>query len=340
MNTNQKTDVSIEASVLAAVRAGVSNSQAARDNGIGESTVRRIRQRNNEDSPQLLVHLDKKRGGFNWRDSIPLIKGIQKLRKDASWSQQSASIRLGDGASPVGLMLLADTHIGALGTDYDLFVKLTDILLNTPGLYFALLGDEVEWAVRLRSVAEICAQVLDPQMQLEFIESWLEEVMDKMAFATWSNHSTDRSEQAIGACPVKNILAKKVPFFSGIGHAELLVGTQTYYLAASHRFKGVSQTDCTAGCKRYLRLEWPQGEIAVQGDCHRAGVSVYNEGSRNLIALSSGTLNVHSGYAARNFSIYTSSAFPVIALYPDEHMAIPYYNIDQYMKAHGFSHGE
>lgn len=330
MNSSHRMDPEIRESILAELRAGKYNREIARDHGVNESTVRRMRAKIT--TQPAVTYYDKKEGGFNWRDSIPVIQSLQKLRKDASWSQQFASVRVGNGSDPVGIVMLSDTHIGAMGTDYDLFVSLTDIIVNTPNLYFVLIGDEVEWAVRLRSVAEVCAQVLDPQMQLEFLESWLEEVMDKIIFATWSNHSTDRSEQMIGACPVKNILARKVPFFSGIGHAEIQVGKQTYKIAASHRFKGVTQADCTAGCKRYLRLEWPDGEIAIQGDSHRAGVSIYNEGARHLIALSSGTLNVNSGYAARNFSIYTSSAFPVLVLYPDAHLAVPYYNIDAYLK--------
>jgi hypothetical protein len=338
MIQRHRVDDATRVSILAAVRSGLSNCQVARDFNVGETTVRRIKAANPQTPQTPLVEFkNKKVGGFNWRDSIPLIKGMQKLRRDASWSQQFATIHVGDGSGPVAIMMLSDTHIGAMGTDYDLFVELTNIILDTPHLYFALIGDEVEWAIRLRSVAEVCAQVLDPAMQLEFLESWLEEVMSKMIFATWSNHSTDRSEQMIGACPVKNILAKKVPFFSGIGHAEIVVGKEKYLIAASHRFKGVTQADCTAGCKRYLRLEWPQGEIAIQGDSHRSGVSVYNEGNRSLIALSSGTLNVNSGYATRNFSIYTSSAFPVLVLFPDEHVAIPYHNIDQYLKVHGLS---
>lgn len=333
MQTNKRTDPQVEASVLAAVRNGSDNTQAANDHGISEATVRRIRARAlQSDSSQQVVFLDKKVSEFHWRDSIPVIKSLQKLRRDASATQQFATIKVGDGSSPIAILFLGDAHIGAMGTDYDLFVTLTDIILTTPNLYFALMGDEVEWAIRLRSVAEVCAQVIGPDLQAKFIESWLNEVMHKMIFATWSNHSTDRSEQMIGTCPIKNILADKVPFFSGIGHAEIVVGNETYLLAASHRFKGVTATDSTAGCKRYLRVEWSKGEIAVQADCHRSGISEYNEGDRHLLAMSTGTLNVASSYAARNFSIYTSSAFPILVLHPNEHLTIPYWNIDSYMK--------
>ena len=342
MKAHNRTDSSTERDVLKLLQQ-MSGRQVARQLGLAETTVRSIKNRAAKvvqmkpaavKSPKpALEYLDKKKGVFNWRDSIPVIQNLQKLRKDSSWGQAHATIKVGDGSSLVAVMVLSDMHIGAMGTDYSLFVELTDIILNTPNLYVAIIGDEVEWAVRLRSVAEVCAQVLDPGMQLEFIESWLDEIVHKVLFATWSNHSTDRSEQMLGTCPVKSILARKVPFFSGIGHAELRVGEQTYFLAASHKFKGVTQADCTAGCKRYLRMEWPQGEIAVQGDCHRAGVSIYNEGSRNLVALSSGTLNVNSGYASRNFSLFTSTAFPVLVLHNQEHLVTPFFTVNHYLKA-------
>lgn len=337
MSKSQQTPASTEAAILALVRSGVSDRQAARDHGVHHSTVRQIRLRAGvlESSPEV-VHLDKKVGTFNWRESIKVVQSLQRLRGDASWSQRSAKIQVGDSSAPVAIMCLSDMHIGSVATDYDLFIKLTDLILHTPNLFVAVVGDEVEWAVRLRSVAEVCAQVLDPSLQLEFIEQWLDEILHKVLFSTWSNHSTDRSEQLIGTCPVKNILAKRAPFFSGIGHVELLVGGQTYLMAVSHRFKGVTATDSTAGCKRYMRVEWTQAEIAMQGDCHRAGVSVYNEGSRNLVAISSGALNVNSSYAARNFSLFTSSAMPIVQLFPDEHLIIPYYTVDHYLKANSY----
>jgi hypothetical protein len=332
-----KTDAATRNEVMKRVRAGISNVQIGKALGIGESTVRRIRTAEAEEpsEPRPILYLDKKIGGFNWRDSIPVIKGMQKLRGDSSWSQATADIRVGDGVNPVTVMQLSDTHIGAFGTNYDLFVELTDLIINTPNLFFVLNGDEVEWAVKLRGVAEVCAQVLDPSMQIEFVESWLEEVVHKLLWATWSNHSTMRSEQAIGACPIKNILAKKAPYFSGIGHPTLLVGDQSYKIAVSHKFSGVTAMDVTAGCKKYLRLEAPDREIAIQGDAHRAGVSVYNEGGQRRIALCSGTLNVRSGFAQRHCSLITSTAFPVITFFPDTHLAVPFMTIAEQMACTG-----
>jgi hypothetical protein len=336
MSSNLRTESHIETSVLASLRAGVSKSQAARDFNIDESTVRRISKRSEWANPSPLVasdivYSDKKIGGFNWRDALPAIEALQKLRGEASWSQKTAEIRVGDGSCPVAIVAFGDQHIGAMSTDYQLFLEVTDLILNTPNLYVALMGDETEMAIKLRSVAEVCAQILDPFMQAEFIESWLNEISHKVLFSVWSNHSTEREEKASGNSIIKSILARKVPFFSGIGHVDLLVGEQTYKLAVSHKFKGVTAVDASAGCKRYLRVEYTAAEIAIQGDCHRASVSLYNEGNRHLLAITSGTLNVNSGFAQRYFSLSTSTAFPVVLLRPDKHQFDAFFTVQQYL---------
>jgi hypothetical protein len=342
-SSHNRTPVQTEQKVIDCLNSGMSGKQTARDLGIGETTVRRIKKRNAQQvsqGPQVstasqVEYLDKKVGGLNWRDSIPLIESIQKLRKDTSWSQRAATIRVGDGTSPVAIMAFGDQHIGAVSTDYARFVEMTDLIINTPNLFCILVGDEVEMAIKLRSVAEVCAQVIDPFLQAEFIESWLEEIMHKVICSTFSNHSTEREEKASGNSIIKSIIAKRIPFFTGIGHPDIVVGEQTYKFALAHKFAGVTMLDATAGCKRYMRNEYPEAEIAIQGDCHRAGVSIYNEGNSRRIAISSGTLNIHSGYAERYFSLFTSDAFPVVVLYPDKHLAIPFFNIEDYLHSIG-----
>lgn len=338
MSVHNKTPDALEQKVLNLLSKGITGVQIALDLGIGETTVRRIKNRGVIPKQATAVsteaqieYLDKKQGGLNWRDVIPAAQGMQKLRRTASWSQNTAQIKVGNGKEPVAVFCFGDQHIGAISTDYTLFAEMTDLILNTPNLYVALMGDETEMAIKLRSVAEVCAQVLDPFMQAEFIESWLTEIMHKVLFSTWSNHSIEREEKASGNSIIKMILAQKVPFFSGIGHPTLLVGKQEYKLAVNHKFAGVTLADSTAGCKRYMRQEYPEADIAIQGDCHRTGVSIYNESGKKRIAISSGTLNVHSGYAERYFSLKTSTAFPVVVLRHDKHQATPYFSVQEYL---------
>lgn len=337
-NVVNRTPASVERKVMELLKKGVSGRQIGHDLEIDESTVRRIKASyvkeaaaSEVSASKQIEYLDKKKGGISWRDVIPAVENLQKLRKSASWSQTTAQIKVGNGKSPIAVFCFGDQHIGAISTDYTLFREMTDLIINTPNLYAALMGDETEMAIKLRSVAEVCAQILDPFMQAEFLESWLNDISHKVLFSTWSNHSTEREEKASGQSIIKSILAHKVPFFSGIGHPDLIVGKETYKLAVNHKFAGVTLQDSTAGCKRYLRQEYPEGEIAIQGDCHRTGVSIYNEGGSKRIAISSGTLNVHSGYAERYFSLKTSTAFPVVVLRHDKHQATPYFSIQEYL---------
>lgn len=332
-----KTSAKIRKRVLDYVRAGIPNRQIARDLDIGEASVRRIRQET-ADEPQeapLIVHEDKKVGHFDWRESVPIIEQFQRLRSQSSWSQEHAKIVIGDGRNPIAIMFLSDMHIGAIGTDYRKFVELTDFIINTPNLFVAIVGDVVEMAIKLRSVAEVCAQILDPHMQVAFMESWIEEIKHKVVFCTWGNHESDRNEALAGTCPIKDVLARRAPYFSGIGHADVTVGSETYKFAVSHKFQGVTQLDATAGCKKYLRQEYPEGEIAVQGDCHRSGISLYNEGGKRRIAITSGTLNIKSGFAQRYFSLKTSTAFPVVQLWHDRHMVVPFFTIAEWLNTIG-----
>lgn len=341
----RKYDAGTRKVVLDFINAGVSKRQIARELGIPESSVRHIFKTTVDTPikpeppirPEVVFH-DKKIGGFNWRESIALIQKYQELRSNASWSQHYATIEVGDGSRPIAILFLSDMHIGSIGADHGLFLELTDLILHTPNLYVAILGDVVEMAIKLRSVAEVCAQILEPELQSQFMEQWIEEIEHKVIFCTWGNHESDRNEQLAGCSPIKNILAKRAPYFNGIGHADIIVGTETYKFAASHKFAGVTKLDCTAGCKKYLREEYPDGEIAVQGDSHRSGITIYNSGGKRKYAISSGTLQTKSGYSQRYFSLLTSTAFPVVVLRHDKHMITPYFTIAEYFNSIGIDH--
>jgi hypothetical protein len=273
----------------------------------------------------------KKQGEFSWRQWTPWITQGQALKKKADWSQEELTITLGDGKSPVLLYPFSDQHIGSWGTDYRLLVKITDEILNLPNAYVALLGDYAEFAIKLRSVLEVTHQILPPEQQTQFVESWFNEIAHKVAFCTWGNHDIERGQMFAGESGIKNLLSRRVPYFDHIGHADIKVGKQTYKLAFSHKFKGVTQADSTAGCKRYLRLEAPDREIAIQGDAHRPAISQYVEGPHKRIAICTGTLHTDSPYAKRYFTLYTHPTFPCIELHPDQHLAIPFWSIQDYL---------
>jgi len=314
-----------ELAVAGHLRTGkLSQEKIARMCGVSRGTVSNVKKRM---PAEPVLQSDKAVGDFNWQEWSEWVKDGQKLRKKASSSQTHAKITLGDGTKPVILAMLGDLHLGSWGVDYEKLETITAEIKQTAGLYIALMGDLVEMAIKMRSVLEVVGQVLTPEQQLQFLESWIEEIAPKVAFSVWCNHAVEREEKASGISSVKNLLNKRSVYFNGIGHADITVGEQLYKIAASHKFRGGSVFDATAGPKRYMRLEAHDREIALQGDLHRPGISSYVEGGEHKVAMTSSTLQLASSYAQRYFSLKTWPVFPCLVLRHDRHEKIPFWSL-------------
>jgi hypothetical protein len=278
------------------------------------------------------VRADKKKADYKWREWGELAEKTQELYRRASHSQKFAKIELGNGKRPVLLLPFSDQHIGGRGVTYKEFRRLTEEILATTDLYVALLGDLVEWAIKLRSVAEVCAQIFGPDKQLQFAEDWFQEIKHKVAFATWDNHEGERSEKQVGLSLLKYALAPSVVFFDGIGHADVRVGAQSYLMAATHKFRGYSYMNpCHAG-QRYMRFQGVDREIAMMGDIHQPAFMHYYDGPKERLSLVAGTLNIDSLYAARYFSIFTQPYYPCIELDHKEHRFTPFKSLAEWKR--------
>jgi hypothetical protein len=275
----------------------------------------------------MTVRSDKKRAEINWREWNEHALRTQELYAKAKTSQTFASITLGDGKSPVCVLPWSDLHWGARGTNYKIFRKSTEEIAETPNLYIALVGDLVEFAIKLRSVAEVCAQIFGPDKQVQFLESWIDEIKHKFILATWCNHAVEREEKQSGVSAVKRMLAERTVMFDGIGHADINVGKQVYRLAFSHKFRGYSYLNAPHAGQRYMRFQGTDREIAVMGDIHQPAFNHYYDGDKERLSLVAGTLNVDSAYAKRYFSIFTQPEYPCIDLDPNEHSFTPFKNL-------------
>lgn len=273
---------------------------------------------------------DKKTGELHWREITPWLQRGQQLKRKASWTQDDKlAISLGDGKRPIILATFSDMHLGAWGCDYSAFTELTEELLNTPDLYIALLGDYTEHAIKMRSVLESAGQILPPELQTAFFESWLMEVKHRIAFATWENHSIERAEKQAGESTIKNLLARNVAYFSGIAHVTVKTGQQTYELACSHKFRGRSYMNPVHSQQRYMRFEGNDRELAMAGDSHTPGMLKYTDGTKTRVAINTGSLHINSGFGKRYFSLTTHPVYPCVILHPDRHEMTPFWSVKE-----------
>lgn len=295
------------------------------------STVRRawrIVRKVSNPAPVTEPETDKKSSTFHWREASQLAQKMQKLAKSASVSQDYAFLRFPDMAEPMRVLPISDWHFGSYGTDYRAVEKWTDRILSTPNLYVALIGDMLQMAIKLRNVLEVSDNLLTPKLQMRFLETWLSDLKPRILFATWDNHSVMREESAAGVSQYAQIMADKTIYHTGIGHEDIIVGKQVYKLCSSHRFRGTSMYNPVHAQQRYLRMEAPDRDIAIQGDTHVPGFMQYVEGGKMKTVINCGSLQTGSGYASRHFSLKTWAEFPCFTLSPTTHRVTPFWSLD------------
>lgn len=271
----------------------------------------------------------------SWREINGHLRGIQAVRKRASVSNSHARFVF-DTDEPICIIALADTHIGSIATDHDALEQLTDEILSIPNLYVGLLGDVLDFAVKLRGVAEVQSNILNSEMQYAYLLSWLDELAPRICWASWGNHDVEREEQLVGTSRLGRVMVERnITYFGGIGHCELVVGGQSYKAAVSHHFQGRSIYNPVHGGQRYATLTNADIDIVMSGDSHVPGILQWTHGERHKIALNTGSIQTHSSYAKRYFSLTTHPVFPCLELYPDEHMAVPYWSVKAWQTVRG-----
>ena len=285
-----------------------------------------------EAARQSLIRSNKKTAEMDWREWTEHIERTQELYAKAAQTQKFAEIELGNGKRHACILPWSDLHWGGRGVDYKIFRTTTEEILKTPDLYLALVGDLLEFAIKLRSVAEVCAQVVGPDKQVQFLENWLDEISPKLILATWCNHGVEREEKQSGVSLIKKMLAQRTIMFDGIGHADIKVGKQVYKFAFSHKFRGYSYMNAGHAGARYMRFQGIDREIAVMGDIHQPAWNHYFDGPTKRLSMVAGTLNVSSSYANRYFSIFTQPYFPVVELAHDRHEFTPFENLDSWRR--------
>jgi hypothetical protein len=277
---------------------------------------------------------EKKEGTTDWRELFEHADRTNYIRGKASSNNTLLSLDRGH-VEVLHFICLGDLHFFSGGTNHKAIATLTDRILSNPQLGIVLLGDVLENAINMRSAAEVQGQSGSSAIQLKCLESWLNEIKERLLFSTHDNHSSERFEKAAGVDFYGWIMAKVCPFFDGIGVAKIQVGSQEYKVGATHKMRGRSMLNPTHGQQRFMRFDDQSLDVMLAGDSHQYGISHYADGDHQRLAVNCGTANTNSAYAKRYFSLYSMPVFPVVTLYGGlkEFNAFP--SIISWEKAHG-----
>lgn len=277
----------------------------------------------------IKITSDKKESNFHWRDPLKHLQGLQQVFKQGKDSQDEAFWKI--ESDSIVVVAIGDLHAGSWATDYDLFVKITEEIINTPNLYVILLGDLLQMAIKLRGVLEVSDNALPPKWQMRFLESWLMDIKHKVICSTWDNHSVMREENASGFSQYANIFSKHVIYHDNIGHIDVHVNNQVYKLAVAHFFRGRTMYNPVHGQMRYMRMTQNDREITAAGDSHTPGFMWYEEGGKERLALNCGSIQ-NSGFGKRLFTLKNSPVFPCLWLSGVQKEAIVFKTVNQALR--------
>jgi hypothetical protein len=277
---------------------------------------------------------EKKESSVAWREHFKLAEEQQRLKRGASGNNTFLKLDYSND-SELHFICLGDLHFFSGGTNHRAIEILTDRIISHPHLRVVLLGDILEMAINLRNVAEVTSQLAPPATQLKVLESWLNDIKDRVLFSTHDNHSSERLEKNAGVDIYGWLMSRVVPFFDGIGVCNIKVGSQEYRVGATHKTRGRSMLNPTHGQSRYMRFDDQSLDAMLAGDSHQPGISQYWDGDRERLAVNVGTMNVNSAFAKRYFSLYSQPIFPVVTLYGAQKEMNAFRSLESWSLAHG-----
>lgn len=138
---------------------------------------------------------------------------------------------------------MSDFHLGAPTTDYELFMRTTDFILNNDQIFVIVVGSDLEFAIKqFRDASAVLNQVMPPWMQLEAYRLWLEEMLPKCLLINGDNHVDARMDRFFGSFDLN--LPDGIPVCPGYAILKLFLdngkNTVKYMAVTAHQFRGSS----------------------------------------------------------------------------------------------------
>ena len=274
---------------------------------------------------------DKRTPSLTLDDHLDFVETVQQYRHRAGRSQDYGAVQINTDR-PVCVLVLSDTHLGSVGSEVETFRRITREIQTIDELYVILAGDLLNMAIQMKhGVGAMYEDVLTAEQQIDLLDQWLDTIQHKVLAACWDNHVEERQSKAVGYSSFARMMGQRFIYHSGIGHLSIGVGQESYAWAVSHRFRGRSQLNPCHAQMQYVRYQAPDREIVAAGDSHVPGYAWFTHGGEPKLALNAGTLHTGSRYAKRYFSLTTSTAFPCVALWPDEHRFVAHPSVADWL---------
>lgn len=282
--------------------------------------------------PEFVADAVETAGAFDWRATVKAAISLQEQRKPFEYDTAGATVIRLDTHRPVAVCFSGDWHLGAGSTDHVSWQEDIEYLLNSEGLYYAVLGDEYENIRTFKTVQAVIAQVLPVDLQRRVVEAVTREIVarGKLLFTTWANHGDEFDERALGESLLADLRRTQgVPHLGSLGLIRLQVGDEEYTILATHKAGHKSAFNALHGAKRLYQMVYP-ADVVVTAHDHEPAHEEYNHyglareagrgfgGTSWLVACSTYKTLACNDWAARRYGRAVLKRETAV-MYPDEH---------------------
>lgn len=207
----------------------------------------------------------------DWREWFDSFETVLDLHKRIDPSQEILTVDLAHHDAPVCLVMASDLHLGGGFTDHREIRKTMELILETPGMYVALIGDVMEGFIPGEKSAETVEQMAAGlKAQLAAMRSLVDELCkrEKILCLTWGDHDAKWFEKLVGLNIVKASFHDRVPYFQGRGLIRLKVGSEEYFVQVNHAFRGNSQYNPNHA-QRKANIKFFPADVTASGHTHK-----------------------------------------------------------------------
>lgn len=278
------------------------------------------------------IFLDKKKSERpDWREYVDIANKKRQLAYMVSDTQRFSEVAI---SGPALVCYSADWQLGAVGVDYNLWLSHITAVLDTPGVYMMVLGDERENMRSFRSLKPVLDQVLSPMDQSMLMEGLAVELCEngKLLALVEGNHDAEFDERTFGQTINHYIYRESdAPRFKNRGIIRLHVGEQVWPHLVFHKSRYRSFYNALHGAKRQYQLSFPAKVVAGAHD-HEPGIEYYWHYQNLLeagytiggmsILLRTGTFS-DSDYGWSNYGTGFMPVMPCVLFEGNEMIAFP-----------------
>jgi hypothetical protein len=222
-----------------------------------------------ETSPQPIITLD---------EAIDFFDRFSQIQQRRDPIQLVNTITL-ETDKPVAIRFFSCLHLGGRFTNHAEGIRLLREMLTVENGYVVSLGDDIESFVGNLGDVSAAQQQQSLDLQKFLFETLLDEMTASKRFL-WGHagqHGGDWLIRMFGFNALKEAVLKSGSvYFDGMGYTRLKVGSQTYYIASSHVFKGSSMYNALHALGRAVRENFPMADVAIQGDRHTAAYGTFS----------------------------------------------------------------